>query len=138
MFIYLIFTSVFGHFLRSVPYVNLHGSLIIYSETCIHDSVDCLSFQKTKIIWCNASKFRYFFYCSNCFIEVNMANMNLRIFSSCRNPVDTGHKLNVYKTFNLSPVSTGKLVGKTRTIPFLMLRIIFFAFANERGKTTIL
>ena len=67
-----------------------------------------------------------------------MANMNLRIFSSCRNPVDTGHKLNVYKTFNLSPVSTGKLVGKTRTIPFLMLRIIFFAFANERGKTTIL
>ena len=69
-----------------------------------------------------------------------MANMNLRIFSSCRNPVDTGHKLNVYKTFrrrpgrllnvlcafNLSPVSTGKLVGKTPTIPFLMLRITFF------------
>ena len=24
------------------------------------------------------------------------------------NPVDTGHKLNVHKTFNLYPVSTGK------------------------------
>ena len=32
-----------------------------------------------------------------------MANMNLRIFSSCRNPVDTGHKLNVYKTFRRRP-----------------------------------
>ena len=29
-------------------------------------------------------------------------------FKKTANPVDTGHRLNVHKTFNLRPVSTGK------------------------------